>query len=397
MDDSSILALDATSPYILGMTLTRLALICCLILVTGGAVAGWLLLQNPFDEPRLYATAAEPLDVAVDDLDGDGDMDVVTANREGRSLSVFLGRGDGTLDEPLTVDTGFGATSIALADIDQDGKMDAVVTGCEPGCQSSSVMILPGRGDGSFESATMLPCDGVPYNVTVGDLNDDRWPDLAATDYPGNKLWIWLSDGSELGFEVLSLPTGSKPIALAIDDLDDDGYLDLIVSNHGSDDATVYLGYGREGFSEPIEIPTGDLPYSIAVDKLDGDRIPDLVVAQSTDPGRVLIMQGRGDGTFSHRQDFEVEGIPIYVALADVDLDGAKDIAISRQAGEFVGLFLNEGDGLFNDQEIRAEVQNKIYSLIVTQFDRDGLPDLVSVDFEGGTVGIARGREPETP
>jgi hypothetical protein len=355
--------------------------------------AAWVL-NALFEPPRSYPTGAYPLDVAVADVDDDGNQDVLTANRDGRSISVLMGEGDGTLDPAEEILLDLGATSLALADMNGDGTVDIVASGCEPGCTNNSVTILHGSGDGRFEEGSVFSLDGVPYNVTVADFDRDDRPDIVASDYPGERILVLLSAWASEGFTVRSLPTGTKPIALRVGDLNLDGIPDIVSSDHGSGSSTVYLSHGGGEFSERIVVESGELPYSLALASVDRDKIPDLVVAHSTDPGRITVLQGRGDGTFTFRQDFEVVDRLVYVDLADFNDDGALDIIVTRDQEKFAGVFLNEGDGLFDDREIRVQAESKIYSLAVSNLDRDPFPDLVTVDYEQNTVSVSLGESP---
>ena len=359
------------------------------------SAAAWTVFHVLFQAPSTYSTGAYPLDVAVLDIDLDSELDVLTANRDGRSISILIGRGDGTFAPSEDISLEVGATSLVLADMNGDGNPDIVASGCEPGCTDSNIMIFHGSGDGRFDRGPTFPLSGVPYNVSVADLDRDDRLDIVASDYPGNRILLLLSAWDSSGFQELSLPTGEKPIALGVADLNGDGIPDLVSSDHGSGGSSVYLSYGNGEFSERIEVETGELPYSIALASIDQDDLPDLVVAHSTDPGRITVLQGRGDGTFALRQSFEVAGRLVYVDLADFDDDGSLDVVVTRERERFAGVFLNEGDGFIDEREIRVEAQNRIYSLAVVDLNHDPFPDLVTVDYEQSTVSVSLGKRPE--
>ena len=66
--------------------MNRKLLLVCLLFVAPAAFATWTILGNLFEAPRIYATGANPLDVVTADLNGDGDLDVLTANRDGLTM-----------------------------------------------------------------------------------------------------------------------------------------------------------------------------------------------------------------------------------------------------------------------------------------------------------------------
>jgi len=158
-----------------------------------GAATVFALVFNLFGPPELYETGKHPLDVAIYDLNSDSNLDVVTANRDGRSISVFMGNGDGTLAPLNEIATDGGATSIAVADMNSDGKADLVVSTCEEMCDASHIAIFTGKGDGLFEPFSETRIEGVAYNILLADFNSDALPDVAASDYPNARIDLLLS------------------------------------------------------------------------------------------------------------------------------------------------------------------------------------------------------------
>ena len=117
---------------------------------------------------------------AVADVNGDGKLDVVTANRYYYfDVGVLLGKGDGTLQAAVSYDLGgYAADSVAVSDVNGDGKPDLVVA-----TELSRVDVLLGKGDGTFEAAT--PYSTASYNlgsVAVADVNGDGRPDLVVVN-----------------------------------------------------------------------------------------------------------------------------------------------------------------------------------------------------------------------
>ncbi|MCB0339945.1 MAG: VCBS repeat-containing protein, partial [Bdellovibrionales bacterium] len=164
--------------------------------------------------------------------------------------------------------------------------------------------------------------------------------------------------------------------------------------DHSSGSSTIYIGNADGTFQEPKVYETGDLPYAITLDYFDNDEILDLAVAHSTDPGRVTIHRGDGQGGFTLQDEFEVSGRLIYIASADIDAEGSKDILVTRNEGDYASLFLNDGNGRFHGPEIKLQAQNRIYSSLVADLNSDAYPDFVSVDYSNNTLAIALGKEP---
>src|SRR5205814_4244629 len=109
---------------------------------------------------------------------------LATANFGDNTVSVLLGNGDGTFQPAVNSDTGAGPLSVAVGDFDGDGKLDLATANL------GDVSVLLGNGDGTFGAPASIPMsDGSsPASVAVGDFNADGKLDLGVTSnvyYPG--------------------------------------------------------------------------------------------------------------------------------------------------------------------------------------------------------------------
>jgi hypothetical protein len=143
--------------------------------------------DGSFRPEREYATGGVPESVAIGDLNGDGNPDLATANADpyAVSVSVLLNRGDGSFKHKLDyaagtpTETCFGCLaqpmSVAIGDLNGDGKPDLATANYG----WNGVSVLPNRGGGSFQAKLDYDVGFSGRSVTIADLNGDRKRDLA--------------------------------------------------------------------------------------------------------------------------------------------------------------------------------------------------------------------------
>ena len=164
--------------------------------------------DGTFQANQDFATGQQPVSVAIGDLNGDGRLDIVTANTSASSASVLLGNGDGTFQANEDYATGFAPFSVAISDLNGDGKPDIVTANRI----ASSVSVLLGNGDGTFQANQDYATGSAPRSVAIGDLNGDGWPDLVTANNHGDTVSVLLGTvPSPLTRATVALPSYDSP------------------------------------------------------------------------------------------------------------------------------------------------------------------------------------------
>jgi hypothetical protein len=301
--------------------------------------------DGAFQGQRTFATRNSPRFVAVGDVNADGKADLAVANESSNSVSVLLGNGDGTFQAQRTYAAGALPQSVAIGDVNGDGPPDLVVAANTSG----SVGVLLGNGNGTFQAQKTFAA-GVPSGVTLGDVNGDGHPDIVATDYNGDSVSVLLGIGDGTFEPRRIFATRSSPRAVVVADLNGDGQLD-IVANTNSGGVSVLLGNGDGSFQAQKTFATGgSFSSSVALGDFNGDGKLD-IARPAIQVGFTSVLLGNGDGTFQGRQTFATGNQPNSVTVADLNGDGRPDLATVAQYGAGrVSVLLNSGNGNFTGQ-----------------------------------------------
>jgi hypothetical protein len=331
------------------------------------------------------AAPLAPFQVVVADLTGNGIPDIITANRPDSSVSVLLGNRDGSFQTKETYATDRGPFSVAVADLDGDGIPDIITANYD----GADVSVLLGNGDGTFRPHQDIPAGSAPYDVKVADLNGDGIPDIIVTNKNDNNVGVMLGKGHGVFEPMKTYPVASGPFEVVVADLNGDGKPDLVVSHFSATVVDVLLGKGDGTFQPTREFPVGSRPYGLAVADLNGDGKPDIITSNYRDHD-VSVLLGNGDGTFGAPQFFQVDKAPNEVQVADLNGDGIPDIITANYGSGDVSVLLGKGDGTFGPQHTFAAGTGPA-SVAVADINRDGKLDLVAGNRNASTVNVLLG------
>jgi len=364
--------------------------------VAGAALALLAAGCNLGESAVVYATGGQ--DIAAGDLDGDGDLDLLS---NFGPTGPLMNDGTGRMAQRNPTFQAPHVVQLALGDLDEDGTLDGVALGDNNSSFAPGVYLFRGRGDGSFDPPALVSAEPVVgprwaegWDVALADLDDDGHLDLVTVDFLVG-LTTRRGDGTGAFGPATSYPVADRLNVNEVlaADLDEDADLDLIVAGDADLPGArapliATLANDGTGTLAPPAIETmpgqGDVVRDVAAADLNGDGHLDLVAVEPL-TRTVASSLGDGAGAFPSRvvRSTPDRGV-VDVGLADLDHDGAVDAAIGI-AGSSEGLVLfGDGTGAFPDERVVIKGQGGSSEVLVQDLDADGRADLAFAS-EGST------------
>jgi hypothetical protein len=289
-----------------------------------------------FGSATLVNVGGSPLNVALGDVTGDGRLDLVTSifSGGGRVVSVVPGLGNGSFGTPAFYGGGSNSTlanqqsyGVALDDLDGDGRLDIAVTNFDQAA-GYTVGVLLNQGGGGFRAPTSYITGSgntQPTGIAIGDVNNDSRPDLIMTNYNTSTVSVLLGQTGGIFGAASTYATGAAgPRELALGDVNKDGLLDIVTANFGSgggngSTASVLLGLGGGSFDTAALYSVGasSSPWHVALGDLNGDGRLDIAAT------------GRGNNTIGVLLNTTVYAAPILISINPTSAPVGRSVTLT--------------------------------------------------------------------
>lgn len=296
-----------------------------------------------------YTGVNNPHYITCGDLDGDGKLDLVVANNNGLSLSIFrnISSGPGNIAFAAKVDitTGENPRNVVIVDLDGNGKPEIVNTnGGSSGNNISVFRNISTIGTISFAARVNFACQTQPWGLASGDLDGDGKNDLAVGGYTSDVMSIFRNTSSGIGninFDTradYSTGGSTQPLNLAIEDVDGDGKAEVVTPNYGAASVSLFPNTSTSGtisFATKIDLTVGSNPFEVTIADLNGDGKKEIMTANNG-TNSISVLENTGSSgvfTFNPKVEYNTFGtVSQGIRHADFDGDGKEDIAITLTA-----------------------------------------------------------------
>jgi len=365
---------------------------------TGTAIAG-APVSTTFPQTT-FNVGNNPVALVAKDFNGDGLPDIAVANQKDNSVSILLNNNQGNFTQPSTSPILLGKNETGPAAIASAILRTSSTTVPTPAADlivansgSNTVSILLGKGDGTFTEATGSPfaVGKQPSAIVVADFNGDGNLDIAVANKGDNSISVFKGDGSggftpfpKSPFVLPNIVAGTEtgPVAMVTANFRNQSKPDLAVVNENSNTVSILLSSGDNTFdgtfSEAINSPVavGKTPVAIAAGDLNGDAVPDLAVVNQAD-NSVSILLSNGDGTFraASGSPLPTAATPAGIVVANFTNGTNNDLVVTNQGQGTLGVYVGLGQGAFAPRfELNAPAGPS--AIVTADFNGDALPDV---------------------
>ena len=391
--------------------------------------------KGNFSAPTVYRGDSSSYSMVVGDFNGDGYPDVVTANQDNDSATVFLNNGTGGFGAPSGNWVGYspeggGAVNapmsgVFLADVDNNGSTDVAFLEYPPASNNYlQLTVLLNNGSGNLsppvrsDAVATNNADGAVGDYVLADFRNTGYPDFLAIahDYSNNPNFISFAPNTGGGglFGPQSTTTSPNAVGvIGVGDFNGDGNLDFVAAGYGINNdpnnlvgIQVFLGKGngtfQTGYAQTFGGKTQSVPAAVYVGDFNRDGNLDLLVLLEgnggyTSEADLYEFLGNGNGTFQTGKLLIPNIGPMVVA--DLDGDGYADIVSMLEPQAPLGrlnpaqfsIYIGQSDGTFKltniyqpynggglfPQQPSSPVYGK-YTPMVADFNGDGNLDIAA-------------------
>ena len=309
------------------------------------------------------------------DLDGDGDMDVLSASTWDDKIAWYKNDGDANFTPYTITTTANGAQSVFSADLDGDGDMDVL----SASLYDNKIAWYENNGNENFTEHAITTSAVYAACVFSVDLDGDGDMDVLSASFDDDKVAWYENDGDENFNEHIITTSNDRPLSVFSVDLDGDGDMDILCAASFDHKIVWYENDGDENFVEHTITTSARYAQSVFSVDLDGDGDMDVLSASSGDD-KIAWYENDGSEVFSPHTITTSADDASSVSSADLDGDGDMDVLSTSDDDNKIAWYENDGDENFSAHTITTSARGARFTFSV-DLDGDGDIDVLSASY----------------
>lgn len=353
-----------------------------------------------FTSNTIGASIDAPEKILLEDLDQDGDTDVLVSSQGQNYLQWFENTGYRQFSKPKTFKNLSQPSAIASGDLDNDGDVDIVAASYD----QDEIVWFEQTSPGVFASKQVISSSGDadgPTTLAVADLfNDGNLDVLAGAENQNRALYYEGNGQGSFGSRKILHTSANGIKQIHAEDLDQNGLMDVVTVNPGSDVPYAHFGDTGRNMSQAFGIPGVYFALEMtATADFSGDGFPDVALVSAGDNMLTWVE--------SDTSKLNPPGVNLYptfetpvntisnqengattVLSMDIDGDTTPDLIVGTAGKEELAYYLNLGGGSFGSRQVLRTSVTDPNDLRAEDMDGNLSKDLVYVDESGDYVAI---------
>ncbi len=318
-----------------------------------------------------------PADVSTADINGDGNMDILTVSAEnGGSVIWWKNNGSQGFTRNVIASGFNNPRSVRAGDIDLDGDIDVIAVAWE----GDKISWWENDGTEGFSEHIVISGWVGPHTVELCDLDEDGDIDILCSQFDmsatNSEIAWWENDGTQQWTKhVVSNRFQQSPFVYG-SDMDNDGDTDLIACGELNGEVCWWENDGEENWTEHVIDNQFAKAHTILARDFDKDGDKD-ILAHACSSGLQAWYENNGDGTFK-KIPMENLGGAIWMECGDFDLDGDNDIVATGMSAASLVCYVNDGKQALTRQDLPGGLISG-FALSVVDLDSDNDLDVVAI------------------
>ena len=314
------------------------------------------------------------------DMDGDGDLDLLSASEGDDKIAWYENDGNQNFTQHTISTTAIGASSVFAADVDGDGDLDVLAASSN----DATVAWYENDGSQNFTQHTISTTANGPFSVFAADIDGDGDLDVLSAFYNDDTIAWYENDGNQ-NFTPHTISTAADgAYSVFAADVDGDGDMDVLSASLADDKIAWYENDGNQSFTPHTISSAADYTRSVFAADVDGDGDMDVLSASQNDD-KIAWYENNGSQVFTpHTISTAADGA-YSVFAADVDGDGDMDVLSASNYDDKIAWYENDGSQNFTPHTI-STAANGANSVIAADVDGDGDLDVISTSVNDDKV-----------